>query len=115
MSTSFSKTSSVLCRPLFLAKFLLPETSQALSALIDSGADANLIDEGLVSRLGIKRVPLAKSVPAQTLDSHLLGMVTHQTEPVKLLMSGNHRDSSFSHSLLTPHSCDPRIPLAATP
>lgn len=62
MSTSSFKTSSVSDRLLFLAK-LLPGTSQILSSLIDSDADANLIDEELVRQLRINRVPLSKYLP----------------------------------------------------
>lgn len=106
MSTSSFTTSSVFDRPLFLAKLLLPGTSQVLSSLIDSGTDANFINKELVCQLRISKVPLSKSVPARALDGHLLGMVTHQTEPVNLLMSGNHNETIQFHVL--PSS---RIPL----
>lgn len=90
MSPSSFKASSVFDCPLFLAKLLLPENSQVLSSLIVSGAVENLIDEGLACQLGTDRLLLPKPVPAHALDSHLLGVVTHQTEPLNLLMSGNH-------------------------
>lgn len=103
VSTSPSKTSSFLNRPRCLVKLLFPGTSQVLSPLIDSGADADFIDEGLARRMRINRVPLPEPVPARALNGHLLGMVTHQTEPVKLLMSGNHHETIQFHLLPSPH------------
>lgn len=93
MSPSSFKASSVFDCPLFLAKLLLPENSQVLSSLIDSGAVVNLIDEGLACQLGTDGSLLPKPVPAHALDGHLLGVVTHQTEPLNLLMSGNHHET----------------------
>lgn len=106
LSPSSFKVSSVFDRPLFVAKLLLPEISQVLSTFIGSRADANIIDKELAHQLGIGLSPLPCSVPARALDSHLLGTVTHQTIPVRLLMSGNHHETIQFYALLSP-----RLPL----
>ncbi|KAI3354114.1 hypothetical protein L3Q82_018667 [Scortum barcoo] len=72
----------------------------------DSGADVSLIDEELALQLGITQIPLSKAISASALDGHLLGTVTHQTEPVHMLLSGNHHETIQFHIL---HS--PRLPL----
>lgn len=102
VSTSSFKTPFVFNFPLFLGKLLLPETSQVLSPVIDSGADANLIDKELVRQLHINRVSLHKSVLAGSLDGHLLGIVRHQMKPVILLMSGNNHETIQYHILSSP-------------
>lgn len=56
MSSSSFPISSVE-QPLFPVKILPPEFSQALSSLIDSGADANIINEKLAGHLGIGLEP----------------------------------------------------------
>uniref|UniRef100_A0A8D3DWB3 CCHC-type domain-containing protein n=1 Tax=Scophthalmus maximus TaxID=52904 RepID=A0A8D3DWB3_SCOMX len=84
-------------RPLFHIKLFLPEGSDALSTFIDSGADASIMDEGLVQQLGINRVPLPRPVAVHTLDGHLLG--TDQTAPIHMLLSGNHHETVQFHIL----------------
>uniref|UniRef100_A0A8D3E617 Retrotransposon-derived protein PEG10 n=1 Tax=Scophthalmus maximus TaxID=52904 RepID=A0A8D3E617_SCOMX len=93
-------------RPLFHIKLFLPEGSHALSTFIDSGADASIMDEGLVQQLGIDRVPLPRPVAVHALDGHLLGTVTHQTAPIHMLLSGNHHETVQFHILSSP-----RIPV----
>ncbi|KAI3355849.1 hypothetical protein L3Q82_004229 [Scortum barcoo] len=46
------------------------------------------------------------AISASLLDGHLLGTVTHQTEPIHMLLSGNHHETIQFHIL---HS--PRLPL----
>ncbi|KAI3364481.1 hypothetical protein L3Q82_010834 [Scortum barcoo] len=46
------------------------------------------------------------AISASALDGHLLGTVTHQTEPIHMLLSGNHHETIQFHIL---HS--PRLPL----
>lgn len=82
-------------------KILLLEPSQALSSLIDSGADTNIIGKKLAGHLGIDLEP--KPLPAQALDGHLLGTVTHQMKPVDLLMLRNHYKTIRFHVLPSPH------------
>ncbi|KAI3358252.1 hypothetical protein L3Q82_003250 [Scortum barcoo] len=93
-------------RPLCHAKLLLHSGSHTLATFIDSGADVSLIDEELALQLGITRIPLSKAISASALDGHLLGTVTHQTEPIHMLLSGNHHETIQFHIL---HS--PRLPL----
>lgn len=62
------------------------------NALLDSGAEQNFIDGGLTWRLGIKTIPLRVPVSVVALTGQLLPSVTHETEPVPLILSGNHRE-----------------------
>jgi len=80
-------------RPLFHAQLLLANGPQTLATFIDSDADDSFIDEDLVRQLGIQQVPLPCPVPVNALDGHLLGTVTHQTTPVRMLLSGNHHET----------------------
>ena len=75
-------------RPLAYVRFILPQGSQALATLIDSGADANIMDKELARQLGIDPVPLPHPIPAHALDGHSLGADTHQTVPIHVLMLG---------------------------
>ena len=93
-------------RPLCHARLLLAGKSQALAVFIDSGSDVSIIDEELALQLGIQQVQLPQPVPANALDGHLLGTVTHQTTPVHMLMSGNHHETIQFHVLRSP-----KIPL----
>uniref|UniRef100_A0A3P9L044 CCHC-type domain-containing protein n=1 Tax=Oryzias latipes TaxID=8090 RepID=A0A3P9L044_ORYLA len=63
-----------------------------LRALIDSGAEQSLIDHSLVSRLGLSTEKLQAPVKATGLGGQLLSIITHCTEPVQLITSGNHRE-----------------------
>lgn len=58
----------------------------------------------LEKQLGINIVPLPKSVPDRAMRSHLLGMVSHRNEPMKLLMFGNPHETIQFHVLPSPHS-----------
>ena len=53
----------------FQAKLLLPRDSHPLAIFIDSGADANLMDEELAHQLGIGRVLLPSPVSVSSRDS----------------------------------------------
>ncbi|KAF7653478.1 hypothetical protein LDENG_00082230 [Lucifuga dentata] len=64
------------------------------------------MDEELVQQLEIGQEPLPHPVPANALDGHLLGTVTHLTSPVHLLLSGNHHETLQFHILQSP-----RLPL----
>lgn len=105
-----SKSSSVFDQTLFITILLLLQISQVLSTFIDSGADTNIFDEGLARQLGIGLQPLPCPVPAQALDGHLLGTVTHQTVRVHLLMSGNHHETIQFHVLSKATSLPPHCP-----
>lgn len=90
-------------RPLCHARLLLSDGSHTLATFIDSGCDVSLLDKELARQLGISCVPLPEPVPATALDSHLLGTVTHQTVPVRMLLSGNQHETIQFHILQSPH------------
>ncbi|KAL2087296.1 hypothetical protein ACEWY4_018355 [Coilia grayii] len=79
-----------------------PGSTHALPALIDSGAEANIIDSALAQQMGLKLHSLPSPVPARALDGHLLGAVTRVTEPVMMKPSGNHQESIRFHLLSSP-------------
>lgn len=61
-----------------------------LSLLVDSGA--NLIDKHVALEHNILLEPLAKPRPILYLNSKIIGRVTDQTQPITLIISGNHRE-----------------------
>ena len=95
-----SKPSSV-SRSLCQVRLLLPQGSQTLATLIDSGSDANIINNDLARQLGVSRIRLPVPVPANALDGRLLGTV-HQTVPIHMLLSGNHHETIQFHILSSP-------------
>ena len=64
-----------------------------LQVLVDSGADDNFIDSGIISKLSIPTVELANSKEVLALDGRLLAEVTHRTAPITLTISGNHQET----------------------
>ena len=62
----------------------------SIGALIDSGADDNLIDLEFAVQSGIPLVPLPSPLSVQALNGNYLGKVTHQTTSLSLAISGNH-------------------------
>lgn len=58
--------------------------------LVDSGTDDSFIDESLVRRAGLPIVSLAEPKEVLALDGRPLVRVTHRTEILTLLLSGNH-------------------------
>lgn len=89
-------------KPMLQIRLLLTDTIHTLTALIDSGAEANIMDVDLAQQLDIRRHQLSPPVPAQALDGHLLGTVTHISAPVTMLLSGNHHESIQFHLLRSP-------------
>lgn len=61
-----------------------------VQVLVDSGADDNFIDSNLVKLQDLALVELLAPKKILAIDSSLLKVVTHKTEPVKLTVSGNH-------------------------
>lgn len=74
------------------ATLSLHTQSLSLLALVDSGADESFLDTSVVSQLGISLEPLDFPIQANALNGNLLAHVTHRTEPVHLLVSGNHHE-----------------------
>lgn len=81
---------------------LLPDGTHTISVFIDSGADENFMDTGLATQLGLTCTPLPAPAPARALDGHVLDTVTHRTEPVPLLISGNHHETVSFHVISAP-------------
>ena len=92
---------------------LLPATlffsnqNLTLSAFIDSGCERNLIDSDLVQQLKIETVPLTKPLRVSAIDGKKLHQVTHQTQPLELLISGNHRETLTF--FVFPSACSPLV------
>lgn len=62
-------------------------------ALIDSGAEDNLIDGSLARTLGCALNLLDQPIPALALDGKVFVKVTHSTEPISLIISDIHHKS----------------------
>ena len=92
---------------------LLPATlffsnqNLTLSAFIASGCERNLIDSELVQQLRIETVPLIKPLRVSAIDGKKLHQVTHQTQPLELLISGNHRE--MITFFVFPSACSPLV------
>ncbi len=76
--------------------------SLPLLALTNSGAEQNFLDANLVSQAGINSVPLDSPMRVCALDGRVLAQASHQTEPLHLILSGNHCEYlQFFFSFLT--------------
>lgn len=102
LSSSFSSPPSSRARPLIQARLFASDTTHTQAALIDSGAEANIMDGVLAQKLGLMLHRLPSPVPVRALDGHLLGSVSHITEPVKMVLSGNHQERIQFHLLSSP-------------
>lgn len=75
-----------------------------VTVLIDSGADDSFMDLNFACQAGLQTVSLECPLVANALDGRHLAKVTQKTEPVELIISGNHReklDQTVLQSLLT--------------
>ncbi|KAJ8391288.1 hypothetical protein AAFF_G00090750 [Aldrovandia affinis] len=63
-----------------------------VQALIDSGADTNLICSTLVHRMGVPVSQLVTPLQTKTLTGTPLAVIEEITQPLELLVSGNHRE-----------------------
>ena len=82
-----------------------PGSSVSCSALLDSGAEGNFVDETWALEQGIPLLDLQDSTPLFALDGSSLPRVQRRTSPLTLTVSGNHRETiSFFifHSPFTP-------------
>lgn len=68
-----------------------PVSIQPVTVFVDSGTEGNFMDKGLVKKLGVRLVELEQPVMVRALDKRMIHKVTHRTEAVHLLVSGNHR------------------------
>lgn len=80
------------CTKYFLfipVKLCHPSEIMDLQALIASGAEQSLIDHSIVSRLSLPTERLQAPVKAARLGGQHMPLITHCTEPVLLITSGN--------------------------
>lgn len=81
-----------------LRRFLIParlgsnSQSLPLSALIDSGAEDSFVDLELAKQLGLHLETLPDPMTAYALNGQRISKVIQQTQPVTLIISGNHRE-----------------------
>ena len=90
-------------RPLIQAQLCCAGKKNTVAVLIDSGADADLLDITFASQLGVGRELLGTPIHATALDGRLLCRVTHQTSPLQMNMSGNHHETLSFHLIHAPH------------
>ena len=74
------------------ATLCINQVSLPLLSLVDSGADDSFLDSNFACQAKIPLIQLEKPLTANALDGRLLARVTHQTAPVSLILSGNHRE-----------------------
>uniref|UniRef100_A0A8C1LRZ5 Gypsy retrotransposon integrase-like protein 1 n=1 Tax=Cyprinus carpio TaxID=7962 RepID=A0A8C1LRZ5_CYPCA len=92
-------------RSVLQASLQFNKTSYQVSALIDSGAEGDFMDNELAARLGVPSVPLAEPISARTLCGTHLTRITHSTRFITLTLSGNHAEEIrflLIHSPSTP-------------
>ncbi|XP_061148601.1 uncharacterized protein LOC133163061 [Syngnathus typhle] len=65
------------------ARVQLAAGDMNVAALVDSGAEGNLMDSCLARQWGINFLPLSPPIPARAIDGRLIGEVAFVTEPVK--------------------------------
>ncbi|XP_055368562.1 uncharacterized protein LOC129604791 [Betta splendens] len=75
------------------------------AVLIDSGADASLMDARLVERMGVAISPLAAPVETTALDGHKLWKVTHHTEAVTMEFADGHTERIHFLVVESPRLC----------
>ena len=76
--------SSILSENRFPVSLAWDGQTASVGALIDSGADDNLIDSEFAMQSGITIVPLPAPLSVQALNGNHLGKITHQTIPLSL-------------------------------
>ena len=78
--------------PLTQVQVSAPDKTVTLEVLVDSGADADLLDWSMVKRLNIKTEILPQPITARALDGKILFNVTHVTEPITLTFADKHTE-----------------------
>lgn len=71
------------------AKLIFHSRTHLCEALIDSGAEKSFIDESLARELDIPLILLQEPLRVSALKGNLLA-VTHCTQVIQLVLSGNH-------------------------
>ncbi|KAL4007989.1 hypothetical protein ACER0C_001841 [Sarotherodon galilaeus] len=72
------------------AKLIFLSRTHPCEALIDSGAEQSFIDEALARELEIPLIALREPLRVSALNGKLLAEVTHCTQEIQLVLSGNH-------------------------
>ncbi|TWW57368.1 Retrotransposon-derived protein PEG10 [Takifugu flavidus] len=75
--------------------------------LVDSGADDSFISQDLAVQARVPIETLPEPRPVIGLNGEVLAMVTHQTQPLTLIVSGNHREQI--RLLVIPASSSPGV------
>lgn len=73
-------------------RLLWASSAHSCRALVDSGAEGNLLDINLALHLQLPIFPLRNEVMVNALDGQGLPAITHVTGPVTLITSGNHSE-----------------------
>ncbi len=85
------------------------------TALLDSGAEGNLLDISLAQLLHIPLVPLRHKISVSALNGQSLPPISLSTVPITLVTSGNHSETiTFLVTPLTPGPGGVGSPLAHT-
>ncbi len=90
-----SKTNTLINTPprvQLQATLCVNQMSLLLLALVDSEAEQSFLDRNLIIQAGVSMEPLEIPAKVSTLDGRFLAHVTHQTEPVLLVVPGNHHE-----------------------
>lgn len=74
------------------AKLFFQTVSYACNTLIDSGAEQNFLDETLAQKLGLPLVSLPETLQVSALNGSHLASITHRTQDITLILSGNHSE-----------------------
>lgn len=74
------------------------------SVFIDSEADTEFIDNEFVNKqLGLNLESVPNPLHVRALDNNFLNRITHMTESVHLILSGNHHKQSCFQTFNSPH------------
>lgn len=93
-----STLSSTRPRLLLNVAIVTHKTTFSCCALIDSGAEQNLMDTQLAEKLDLPLLSLEPPIPASALNNQVIEYITHQTALVKLVPSGTMSRLSFLFS-----------------
>lgn len=80
------------------------QLSVSTTAFVDSGAEANFIDQGFVTKFKIPTVKLSCPRVIKALDGSILTQVTHATALVDIVLSGNHSEHLSFFLISSPSS-----------
>jgi len=97
---SSEKTSS--SSTLLLVRLRWAAQTHNCQALLDSGAEGNFMDSTLAHRLHIPLRPLPHHIMVHALNGQKLPVISHVTEDITLITSGNHSETISFHILDSP-------------